>query len=93
MSLRDIEKELGLDEALAVEASIVSIRVDNRRYGKAVTVLEGFDPAVDLKSLTKELKQKMGAGGTSHDGRIELQGDHVRDVREYLEKQGFRISR
>lgn len=93
MSLRDIEKELGLDEALAIEGSLVEVRVENRRYGKAVTILSGFDSSVDLTGLAKELKNKLGSGGTVRDGTIELQGDHARDVRPYMEKKGFALAK
>ena len=93
MSLRDLEKELGLDEALGIEGSIVTVRVEQRRYGKNVTLLSGFDPSVDVPLLAKELKQQMGTGGTSRDGAIELQGDHARDVRAWLEKKGYKIAR
>lgn len=93
MSLRDIEKELGLDEALAIEGSAVDVRVEKRRYGKNVTLLTGFDPSVDISALGKELKQQMGTGGTVRDGTIELQGDHARDVRPWLEKKGFALGK
>lgn len=93
MSLRDIEKELGLDEALAIEGSEVAVRVEQRRYGKNVTVLSGFDPSVDLDSLGRELKHQMGTGGTVRDDTIELQGDHARDVRPWLEKKGFTLAK
>lgn len=89
--VRDIDRELGLDEALATESSRVVIRVDARRYGKSMTILEGFDPGVDLPALAKELKHHLGAGGTLKDGTIEIQGDHRREARAYLEKKGFPI--
>lgn len=89
--VRDIDRELGLDEALATESSRVLIRVDSRRYGKNVTVLDGFDPGVDMAALAKELKHHLGAGGTLKDGVIEIQGDHRREAKAYLEKKGFPV--
>lgn len=86
---KDLEKELGLDDALAVESSRVRIRVDNRRYGKSVTLVDGFDPGVDLASVAKELKQGIGTGGTVKEATIELQGDQRNKVRERLEKMGY----
>lgn len=91
MSLRDLEKELGLDDALGIESSAVSVRLEQRRYGKNVTVLSGFDPSVDLSALGKELKHQFGTGGTVKDNVIELQGDHKRDVKEWLGKKGYRL--
>jgi translation initiation factor 1 len=93
LSLRDIEKELGLDEALGIEGSLVNVRLDKRRYGKNVTILSGFDPSVDVGALGKELKHALGTGGTVKDGAIELQGDHVRDVRPWLEQKGYPLSK
>lgn len=89
--IREIEKELGFEEALATEGSRVTIRVDARRYGKNMTIIDGFDPAVDLPALTKELKNHLGAGGTLKDGAIEIQGDHRREARAYLERKGFPV--
>lgn len=91
MSLRDLEKELGLDDALGIEGSSVTVRLDKRRYGKNVTLLSGFDPSVDVHLLAKEMKHQFGTGGTARDGVVELQGDHVRDVRAWLEKKGFSL--
>ena len=92
MSIKDLEKELGLDDALAVESSVVTIRVVERRYGKKVTVLEGFDTNVDIDALAKTLKNQMGAGGTSREGTIELQGDHRRATAEWLRSHGYTVA-
>lgn len=89
--IRDLEKELGLDDVLAVEASALTIRKDERRYGKSMTVIDGFDPAVDVGEVAKDLKAFLGTGGTAKDGRIELQGDHRVKARARLESKGFRI--
>ncbi len=88
---KDLEKELGLDEVLAVEASRLRIRVDNRRYGKAVTIIDGFDTAVDLDDVAKQLKHGIGTGGTVKDDTVELQGDQRSKARERLEKMGFTV--
>lgn len=93
MSLRDLEKELGLDDALGIEGSSVAVRLEQRRYGKNVTVISGFDPSVDIDLLGKELKHQLGTGGTVKDGVIELQGDHKRSSSEWLVKKGFSLSK
>jgi translation initiation factor 1 len=90
--VRDIDKELGLDDILAVEASALRITLDERRYGKSMTIIEGFDTAVDVKAVAKDLKEFLGTGGTVKDGRIELQGDHRKKARERLEGKGYTIS-
>lgn len=92
MSLRDLEKELGLDEALGIEGSIVAVRLEKRRYGKNVTVISGFDPSVDVHLLGKEMKHQFGTGGTVREGTVELQGDHAREARPWLEKKGYTLA-
>lgn len=89
--VRDIDKELGLDELLGVEASQIRITLDARRYGKNVTIIEGFDPALDVNAIAKDLKEHLGTGGTAKEGRIELQGDHRKAARAHLEAKGYRI--
>ena len=89
--IRDLEKELGLDDVLAVEASALSIRKDARRYGKSMTVIDGFDPAVDVAEVAKDLKAYLGTGGTSKDGVIELQGEHREKAGAYLRKLGYTV--
>ncbi len=66
------------------------------RGGKTVTVIDKL-PAVEdfLKALATELKGKCGTGGTyGHDGqvgRVEIQGDKREQLRNLLEKKGFRV--
>jgi translation initiation factor 1 len=66
----------------------IRVRGDKRRYGKFVTIVEGFEN-VDVEKVAKELKTKMACGGTSKNNVIELQGDHVRKVKEALIHMGF----
>ena len=53
-------------------------------------MVEGIDTKqIDLKDLGKKLKNTLACGGTSKDGKIELQGDHKLKVKEELVKLGF----
>lgn len=88
----DWRKELGLDEALTAEATQVRIRVESRRYGKQVTILDGFDDKADLEELARELKKHLGAGGTVKDRTIEVQGEHRRAAQAWVEKKGMRVA-
>lgn len=73
------------------------IRVEKaHRGGKSVTVIDGLPPIESyLKSLAKELKGKMGTGGTwkiqGSTGAVEIQGERREEVREYLKGKGFQI--
>ena len=86
-----LPKELCMCEEIAREQQSVRITVDGRRYGKVVTVIDGIDENdIDINDLAKQLKNKCAAGGTSKDGRIELQGDHKKKVKAVLEDMGFK---
>ena len=61
-----------------------------RKFGKFVTIIEGLDEKqVSIKDLAKKLKSELACGGTSKDGRIELQGHHKQRVKEVLIGLGF----
>lgn len=91
-SITGLPEELDIDDDLARTDQHISIRTDERRYGKAVTLVEGLDPAeIDLDELASELKSQLATGGTVDDGRIELQGDHRNRLPELLEERGFSV--
>ena len=84
---------------LARPATSSTVRGDGRvrvhrqtkgRRGKTVTTITGL--ALDdtaLAELARQLKQSCGAGGTTKDGVIELQGDRVTRVLELLRARGI----
>jgi len=77
------------------EPSKQTIRVvidRKRRTGKSVTVASGFQLTPDsLSALAASLKKRCGAGGTTGNGEIEIQGDHVARVAAELEWLGYRV--
>ena len=82
--------DLCVCETIAKEEQRIRIRKDRKRYGKLMTIIEGIESNnIDLKDLTKKLKNKFACGGTFKEGMIELQGDHVKRVKEELIKLGF----
>ena len=62
------------------------------RKGKTVTLVEGLvGKEADLAALEKKLKAKCGCGGSSKDGVILIQGDHVAKIKEFLTKEGYKV--
>ena len=85
-----LPKEICVCEDIAREQQKITIAVDKRRYGKMMTIVEGFDPhEMDINGLITKLKKICASGGTIKDGKIELQGDHRTKVKETLENMGF----
>ncbi len=64
------------------------------RGGKTVTLVRGLplEPP-SLLALARRLKSDCGSGGTVSDGVIEIQGDHVERVLQYLLGQGIAAKR
>lgn len=79
----------GLPEELCLQISseqqIIKIRVEKRKFGKEVTVIEGLDGNVyNLKEVASRLKSKLAVGGTVKDNHIELQGNQKIRVKQIL---------
>ncbi len=87
-----LPEELCVCEQIAREQQDIKITTTRRRYGKVVTIIEGFDSGdIDLDDLARKLKTKCAAGGTVKDQRIELQGDHKKKVEKALNGLGFTV--
>ncbi|SFR52760.1 stress response translation initiation inhibitor YciH [Halogeometricum limi] len=91
-SIAGLPDELGIDQDLAKSQQRLSIHVDTRRYGKAVTVVSGFDrTGSELRDVASQLKRKLACGGTVEDDAVELQGDHTNRVGDVLREMGYEI--
>ena len=87
----------GFDELLneaesAIEQEEIKIKIflEQRSFGKEVTVISGLPEGTNTKDLIKYLKTKIGTGGTFKNGVIELRGDVRKRVKELLVKWGFK---
>ena len=71
------------------EQTSIRVYIEKRKWGREVTVIAGLSKDIDLKSITKRLKKKLATGGTTKDGRIELQGNFLHLVASILVDEGF----
>ncbi len=64
------------------------------RGGKIVTIIKGFEgDAVDLKQLSKKLKQAVGVGGTTKNNEIIIQGNYRDALIKLLTTMGHQVKR
>jgi translation initiation factor 1 len=79
----------------APAAHQVRVRLDRKgRGGKSVTVIEGLRiSSQDRESLLKQLKTRLGTGGSVKDDVLEIQGDHRDAIMTFLEGLGYRPKR
>jgi translation initiation factor 1 len=69
----------------------VTVRLERKgRGGKSVTVIKGVQmPQGEKESFLKNLKTRLGTGGTVKDDSIEIQGDHREILIMELVKIGY----
>ena len=74
---------------------IEPLRVElDKRNGKPATLITDFKGKDgDLKELAKVLKIKCGAGGSSRDGEILVQGDFRAKIVDILLEMGFKVKK
>ena len=73
----------------------VLVRLDRKgRGGKAVTLIQGLQMSVkDSEAFLKQLKTRLGTGGTLKNSVFEIQGDRRNAVTEMLEDMGYKPGR
>jgi|ETNmetMinimDraft_2_1059921.scaffolds.fasta_scaffold03283_2 translation initiation factor 1 len=85
-----LPKDLGVWETITKESQKIVISLERKKFNKFMTIIEGIDEKeINLKELASDLKSQFACGGTAKDGKVELQGDHSKKVKEKLTKMGF----
>ncbi|MFA5797240.1 MAG: translation initiation factor [Candidatus Woesearchaeota archaeon] len=83
-----LPQELCVCEQIAKESQQIVVKLVKKKFGKNYTVIEGLQD-INIKEIAKNLKNKLACGGTAKGGYIELQGNHLFKVQEYLVQMGF----
>jgi translation initiation factor 1 len=88
----DEEPETESTEELPPNQHSLKIQASRKgKGGKTVSIVSGFQVSPEtLQSLTKQLKNQCGTGGTMRDREIEIQGDHKQKLLEILTKLGYK---
>ena len=84
LSIDDIVRELDREETKIVITKVI------KKFNKPTTVVRGLEERKDAQSIARDLKTKLGTGGTYKAGQIILQGDHRESVKNFLLAKGFK---
>jgi translation initiation factor 1 len=73
----------------------VYVRLERKgRGGKSVTLIEGLNISEkDREALLKQLKARLGTGGSLKNDVLEIQGDHRDAVIALLQEMGYKPKR
>ncbi|HEY3322501.1 MAG TPA: stress response translation initiation inhibitor YciH [Planctomycetota bacterium] len=86
-----------MDTKIEQQSKDKAVRVGREtkgRRGKGVTTIDDLPlNESGLLELATKLKQRLGTGGTTKGGRIEIQGDHRDRIVVELEGLGYRVKR
>ena len=73
----------------------LTVRLERKgRGGKLVTVIDGLRiPRKKKEGLLRQLKTKLGTGGTLTDATLEIQGDHCGTIITFLTNMDYTVKR
>jgi translation initiation factor 1 len=72
------------------ESTKIVVRLEERRFKKKGTMIEGLNSKLnDIQGTLSELKKKYACGGTAKDDYIFLQGDHRETMKDTLVRLGY----
>jgi len=85
-----LPKEICVCGEISKEQQKIKIRLETRKFRKAMTLIEGLDSRdIDLSRLAQKMKSYCACGGTAKNGQIMLQGDQREKVYQFLIQMGY----
>lgn len=96
LKLPPVDESIALAQRIpAQQGQTEPLRVElDKRNGKPATLVTHFKGTDEkLKELAKLLKTTCGAGGSSRDGEILIQGDFRIKISEILLKMGYKVKK
>lgn len=77
----------------SIQKTPLSVIIDKKgRNGKIATIIEGFACSQGkVEQIAKQLKQRLGVGGSVREGEILIQGEHKDKVCKLLAEMNFKI--
>ncbi len=84
------EEKFKVDNSRKISKIIISKQKKGKK-GKTITLIKGLgiENEYQIKELLKKMKVFCGTGGKLIDKNIQLQGDMVIKVMDFLRKEGF----
>lgn len=73
-ALKELDKDI----------STIFVYTDIKKYNKPITIIQGLKDKDLIRIILRELKKKIGTGGTYKNGLIILQGNHQEYVKKFL---------
>lgn len=80
-------------DSKTVQKTPVHVLIEKKgRAGKTATIVEGFDcPDETLQEVARQLKRRLGVGGSARGGEILIQGNLPAKVKEALTDMGYKV--
>ena len=73
-ALKELDKDI----------SNIFVYIDIKKFNKPITIIQGLKDKDLIRIILRELKKKIGTGGTYKNGLIILQGNHQEYVKKFL---------
>ena len=88
---QDEAKEIHNDKP-AKRETIHIVMEKKGRGGKTATIIDGFQCSdEEIDEIARELRKRLGTGGSARGGEILIQGDRRADVARLLCEKGFTV--